>query len=492
MVVAAQGVARGIVCKGARVIAGPVVEFAQSEMKRSLDRGGRLGVEQLRLQAFDRLRRRAVSHGQLDIDRDQPVRQQLAVQGRPRDGFHLLETAELFQGVGFAGQGLGMVRTIFEDGLVSRQCRGHLLTAGQGRRQIEPRRKEGRFLVQRLAKQRLRLDQPVLLKAQPAEVVLGFGIVRLQRQGARESLLRVAEPAGRNQRQTQPVMGRRVIRGQADRRFETLGSGLHPLSDHAGGAQAVVRRRRAGRQPAGAGETVLGGRRIASMEEQVAEVQPGIGVVAGQRGRLPIGRDRAIRRAAGLMGEGEIVVMLRIGRFDLDGAHQPVDRVARTAALCGDDAEQAAGLRAARIAAQSCPAEPFGLVELAALMACERMPQDLIDIAVAGAAHGKATGPLRRGRLGDQAIAAGLRDQDLGVRGIALDLLAQAVDVGFQGVGGDRGVVAPDLAQQGVAAHDLVPGPIEVLQDRRFLFGQADLLAWISPWTSSLALGRKV
>ncbi len=50
-------------------------------------------------------------------------------------------------------------------------------------------------------------------------------------------------------------------------------------------------------------------------------------------------------------------------------------------------------------------------------------------------------------KLRHQPVAAGLGDQDLGVGRVALDLLAQAVNVGFQRVGGDAGVVAPDLVQ---------------------------------------------
>ena len=48
--------------------------------------------------------------------------------------------------------------------------------------------------------------------------------------------------------------------------------------------------------------------------------------------------------------------------------------------------------------------------------------------------------------------------------------------MGLQGVGRDAGVVAPDLAQQGVAPDHQVAAAIEVLEDRGFLLGQADLL----------------
>ena len=78
--------------------------------------------------------------------------------------------------------------------------------------------------------------------------------------------------------------------------------------------------------------------------------------------------------------------------------------------------------------------------------------------------------------LGHQPVAAGLRHQDRGVRGVRLDLLAQAVDVGLQGVGGDPGVVAPDLAEQGVAPDRAVAAAVQELQDRGFLLGQPHLV----------------
>ena len=75
---------------------------------------------------------------------------------------------------------------------------------------------------------------------------------------------------------------------------------------------------------------------------------------------------------------------------------------------------------------------------------------------------------------GGETVSARLGDQHLGVGWIALDLLAQAVDVGFQGVGGDAGVVAPDLVQKHFAPDHPVTGAIQVFQDRRLLVGEAD------------------
>ncbi len=54
--------------------------------------------------------------------------------------------------------------------------------------------------------------------------------------------------------------------------------------------------------------------------------------------------------------------------------------------------------------------------------------------------------PLSR-RSGNQPIAAGLCNQQLGIRRVAFDLLAQTVDVRFQRVGVEARVVTPDLAE---------------------------------------------
>ena len=95
-----------------------------------------------------------------------------------------------------------------------------------------------------------------------------------------------------------------------------------------------------------------------------------------------------------------------------------------------------------------------------------------------GARADAADEPKRAGdrRLRHQPVAAGLGHQDLGLGRIALDLLAQAVDMGLQRMGGDAGVVAPDLAQQRVAPDHPRARAVEIFQDRRFLLGQADLL----------------
>src|SRR5713101_3179058 len=74
-----------------------------------------------------------------------------------------------------------------------------------------------------------------------------------------------------------------------------------------------------------------------------------------------------------------------------------------------------------------------------------------------------------------QPVAAAVGDQDDRAGRILLDLLAQAIDVGFQGVRGDPGIVAPDLVQQDIAGDRPVAGAEQVFQDRGFLVGQADL-----------------
>src|SRR4051794_13409562 len=82
------------------------------------------------------------------------------------------------------------------------------------------------------------------------------------------------------------------------------------------------------------------------------------------------------------------------------------------------------------------------------------------------------TYPGRRDALlWQQAIAAALGDEDFGVGRVALDLAAQTVDVGFEGVRCDAFIVAPDFAEQRVAT-DRRSGVVQEFEDRRFLFGQ--------------------
>src|SRR5438034_3365077 len=79
--------------------------------------------------------------------------------------------------------------------------------------------------------------------------------------------------------------------------------------------------------------------------------------------------------------------------------------------------------------------------------------------------------------LWHEPIAVWLRHQDLCLRGIAFDLLAQPVDVGLEGVRRHAGIVAPDLAEQRVPPDHPIARPIEIFQDRGLLLGQPDLAA---------------
>src|SRR5271167_2373541 len=54
-----------------------------------------------------------------------------------------------------------------------------------------------------------------------------------------------------------------------------------------------------------------------------------------------------------------------------------------------------------------------------------------------------------------QAIAAGGSHQQAAIGRIGLDLLPQTVNMRLQRVGGDAGIVAPDLVEQNLARYDL-------------------------------------
>src|SRR4029077_13729015 len=74
-----------------------------------------------------------------------------------------------------------------------------------------------------------------------------------------------------------------------------------------------------------------------------------------------------------------------------------------------------------------------------------------------------------------QFVATGLRHQYLGIGRILLDLLAQAINVGLQSVGGDTLIVTPDFLQQRLARHRQLSGPVQEAKDRSFLLGQSYL-----------------
>ena len=77
--------------------------------------------------------------------------------------------------------------------------------------------------------------------------------------------------------------------------------------------------------------------------------------------------------------------------------------------------------------------------------------------------------PVRSRRIGDQ---------DGGGGGVLLDLLTQPVDMGFERMGGDAGIVAPDFLQQRLARDRPLAGPIEKSQDRGLLLGETDLVSF--------------
>ena len=65
---------------------------------------------------------------------------------------------------------------------------------------------------------------------------------------------------------------------------------------------------------------------------------------------------------------------------------------------------------------------------------------------------------------GDEAVAAAFGDQKLGVGRVLFYFLAQTVDVGLEGVGGNGGVIAPNFMQKDVAADDFVARAEEKLE----------------------------
>src|SRR5450631_4417264 len=77
----------------------------------------------------------------------------------------------------------------------------------------------------------------------------------------------------------------------------------------------------------------------------------------------------------------------------------------------------------------------------------------------------------------DQLIATRHGHEKLRLGWISFDLLAQPVNMRLERVRRDICIVAPDFAQQHFPRGDRLSGAIEEPQDRRFLFGQAELIA---------------
>src|SRR6516162_5873975 len=80
-------------------------------------------------------------------------------------------------------------------------------------------------------------------------------------------------------------------------------------------------------------------------------------------------------------------------------------------------------------------------------------------------------------RLRHQFVTARFGDQDGRAGSVPLDLLTQPVDVRLERVGGDAGVIAPDLLQQGLARNRTLAGAIEISQDRSLLLREPHLVA---------------
>ncbi|VTZ62330.1 hypothetical protein EMEDMD4_370194 [Sinorhizobium medicae] len=78
--------------------------------------------------------------------------------------------------------------------------------------------------------------------------------------------------------------------------------------------------------------------------------------------------------------------------------------------------------------------------------------------------------------LRNDLVAAVFCHQNLGIGRVALDFLAEPVDMRLKSMGGDAGIVTPDLFQEHVAGNHLLVGTIEIADDRGFLFRQPDLL----------------
>jgi hypothetical protein len=78
------------------------------------------------------------------------------------------------------------------------------------------------------------------------------------------------------------------------------------------------------------------------------------------------------------------------------------------------------------------------------------------------ACQGSAETLAHRTDSRNETIAARLGHQDLGARGVALDLLSEAVHMGLQRVGGHRGIVAPYLSEKCIAPDRPIARPIEV------------------------------
>src|ERR1700735_1290805 len=77
----------------------------------------------------------------------------------------------------------------------------------------------------------------------------------------------------------------------------------------------------------------------------------------------------------------------------------------------------------------------------------------------------------------DELITAGLGHQDFRRSRILLDLLAEPVNVCFQGMGRHAGIISPHFLQQHLARYGALAGAEKKAQNRGFLFGKPHLVA---------------
>ncbi len=120
--------------------------------------------------------------------------------------------------------------------------------------------------------------------------------------------------------------------------------------------------------PAGVPVTALRLLGVALVEQQAAQIQPGIAVFGPNFDGLPVGLDRFVAISRALVHQPEVVVKLGIGRVDRDRFGHQILGVPGVASLRRKDAQQVQGLGIIRIAMQDLAVKLFGLAESAGLV----------------------------------------------------------------------------------------------------------------------------
>jgi hypothetical protein len=77
-----------------------------------------------------------------------------------------------------------------------------------------------------------------------------------------------------------------------------------------------------------------------------------------------------------------------------------------------------------------------------------------------------------------QAVSTPFSDEEPGVSGIRFNFLTKAINMSFQGMGGDRRIVPPNLIQEDLASNRTGPCPVQEFQDRRLLLRESDASAF--------------